>query len=144
MSLSRCINIFATVVLPPPEGAERTSSSGFMRDSLDVLHLFAYPLELLLDEQHVALDQRVVRLAPGGVRLTQHLLQDESEPLAGRFGALPADDLPEGLHVRPEPVDLLAHVEPVRENRDLLRHTLLVERDSFRQDLHVLAKAIPL
>jgi hypothetical protein len=38
--------------------------------------------------------------------------------------------------MRVEPADLFAHVEAVRENRDLLRHALLVDGDARRELLH--------
>src|ERR1700749_3709239 len=46
--------------------------------------------------------------------------------------------------MRMEPADLLGHVQPVGENRDLLRETLLVDSDSACKLLHRLAQPIPL
>ena len=46
--------------------------------------------------------------------------------------------------VRREPVQLLPHVQPVGEDRDLLRQALRIYRDAACQPLHVLSQPHPL
>src|SRR4051812_27910307 len=54
--------------------------------SLEVLHLFADALEVLLDREHFGDDRAVIPLAAGRIRLAEHLLEKEAEPLADSVG----------------------------------------------------------
>src|SRR5712671_6643361 len=91
---------------------------------LEVLDLFANPLELFLDRDHVLLDLRIVGLAADSVCLTNHFLKDESESLPHRIGSLRLRGFAECRQVRPETIELLCHVELVGENCNLLGDSL--------------------
>src|SRR5258706_11074916 len=91
---------------------------------LEVLDLFANPLELFLDSDHVLLDLRVIGLAADRICFTNHLLQDESESLPHRIRSLRLRGFAECGEMRPEPIELLRHVELVGENCNLLGNSL--------------------
>src|SRR4029450_1659634 len=74
-----------TVVLPAPEGAETTITTGAR--SLNVLHLLAEALDLGLEPDQVANRVRGLGLAADRVRLAHQLLREELERLA-RWGAV--------------------------------------------------------
>ena len=88
--------------------------------------------------------RRVVRLAAGGVRLAQQLLQQEAKPLPHAVGRRRRERRAKRGEVRVKAADLLADVEPVGEDRDLLREALLVERDALGQLAIVRAQAVAL
>ena len=53
-------------------------------DSLEILDLFPDPFQLFLDADHIVKDRRVGRLAAGGIRLPEHLLEEKAQALADR------------------------------------------------------------
>src|SRR4028119_657754 len=124
------------VVLPAPEGAERMKSSprcmqtprgelgGTRAPDRNTKQLFdvLYLLPGLL-AQHLGVENRaghfgVAALGAEGVQLAEDLLGEEVEPLAGGAGV--AGDGEEMLQVGTQPVDLLAAVAAVGQQRPLL------------------------
>src|SRR5262245_57281664 len=108
-----------TVLLPAPDGAETTTTTGSR--SLNVLHLLAEALDLGLQPDHLADRLRVLRLAADRVGLAHQLLREEVELLA-RGGAAARDQLARRRHVAAQPLQLLAHVVALDG-----AHRLLVE-----------------
>ena len=102
--------------------------SGSSRDwsSFQIFHLFAYPLEVFLDGQHLGSDRRVIGLAAGRVGLPEELLKEKPQPLAYPVRRRHVEGRPERRDVRGESRDLLGHVEPVGQHRDLLGDPALV------------------
>src|SRR5690348_2443175 len=90
------MSFFATVVLPPPDGAEITISSGcvflsLMRaGSFDVLRLFAELLQFGLERHHRAGDDAVVGLGTNGVHLAVHFLRQKIQRAAYRLAGIEA------------------------------------------------------
>ena len=76
-------NRCASVVLPAPDGAERTRSSPGPARSLDILHLLAHALDLGLEGDDHAGDLGALRLRAGRVHLAVHLLDEEVELASG-------------------------------------------------------------
>src|SRR5262245_8595750 len=92
------------------------------RGLLDVLDLLPDPLKLLFDLHDLLDDGHVRRLGADRVDLPIHLLQEKVELSPG--GDLGPDELQEVIAVGFEPHALLGQVEPLRENRGLLRQAL--------------------
>src|SRR5205814_8858894 len=99
---------------------------------------------LLLDCHHVPDHRGIVRLGTGRVRLAQELLQQESQALAHTGSAVPHDRLAKRGEMRLETVQLLADVEAIREDRDLLSQALLVHLDATGQLLDRLLQPVAL
>src|SRR5688572_3060038 len=95
-----------TVDFPAPDGPDTTRRLGSR--SLNVLHLLAHALDLLLERDHRVHHLRRRGLAADGVDLAPHLLGQEVEALAARLRAVHGRP---GLgHVAAEALHLLRDV----------------------------------
>src|SRR4051794_33519085 len=94
-----------SVVFPAPEGPETMKRVPSGWKLLDILHLFADPLDLGFQFYNDGPQRRGARLRAHRVDLAQHLLRQEIELLPGR------------LFLLDHPRDLL---DVVRQPRDLL------------------------
>ena len=111
-----CVGV--ALYLLPLAAAPGPACAGSRR-SLHVGDLLAHALELVLQLDHAAGDGQVVRLAPEGVRLAAHLLQDEFRLAAD----LPVRPQQRGqlLEMAAEARDLLGDVAAVGVKGDFLR-----------------------
>src|SRR6266849_11205610 len=80
-----------SVVLPAPDGPETMNSVPSGWKLLDILYLLADALDLGFQFNHQHSNVRGTRLRAHGVDLTEHLLGEEVQLLAGRL--LPGDGL---------------------------------------------------
>src|SRR5216683_5308231 len=111
------------VVFPAPEGPEMMNKVPSGWKLLDILHLFAYPLDLGLQFYNEGADAHGARLRADRVDLAQHLLGKEVELLAG--GLAGGDRLVHLLHMMREPRQLLGNVALLDHDHDFLRDPIL-------------------
>src|SRR5688572_19617784 len=121
-----------TVDFPAPDGPETTIRFGSR--SLNVLHLLADALDLLLERDHLVHHLRRRRLAADGVDLAGHLLGQEVEPLAAR--RVPRDRRPRLRHVAAEPLHLLRDVVALDQARDFLVQPRVLQAQARAQAPH--------
>src|SRR5437016_9925283 len=76
-----------SVVFPAPEGPETMNKVPSGWKLLDILHLFADPLDLGFQLYHDGSEGRGARLRAHRVDLAQHLLRQKIELLSGRLAA---------------------------------------------------------
>src|SRR6202171_992732 len=92
---------------------------------LRVLHLLAHLLDQDLHVHGAARGLQILGLRRQGVRFAIELLHEEVEPAAG--GLTRADDAAHFADVAREALELLVHVEPLQQQRQLLLEALLVD-----------------
>ena len=85
-------------------------------------------------------------LRSGRIRLAQHLLDEKSQALPYRLGgpSSPRERLPDCRDMGAQAIQLFAHVEPVRQDRDLLGNPLLVDKCTARQLSYRVAELVAL
>src|SRR5713226_5755722 len=96
------------VVFPAPDGPETMNNVPSEWKLLDILHLFAYALDLGFQFYNDRSEGRGARLRSHGVHFAQHLLREEVELLAGRL--LPSDGLLDLVDVVRQPGQLLGDI----------------------------------
>src|SRR5262245_9157693 len=117
-----------SVVFPAPEGPETMNKVPSGWKLLDILHLFAYPLDLGFQFYNEASQRRGARLGAHGVHFAQHLLREEVELLAGWL--LLPDDLFDLIDVVRQSGQLLGDVALFDHQNDFLRDAVLVDVDA--------------
>src|SRR5215210_7434885 len=93
--------LWMSVVFPAPDGPETMNKVPSEWKLLDILYLFADPLELRFQFYDKGPDRRRARLRAHGVDLAEHLLRQEIELLAR--GLFAFDGLLGLLDVMPQP-----------------------------------------
>src|ERR1051325_5920175 len=117
-----------SVVFPAPEGRETMNKvPSEWKLSLNILYLFADPLDLGFQFYNDGSERRGARLRAHRVDLAQHFLRQEIELLSRRLAA--ADDFLDLVDVMRQPRDLLGDVAALGHHHDLLRDPLLRHLD---------------
>ena len=113
-------------VLPTPDGPEIDDQEAAALETRrrrlahsTFCDLLAQLLDLVLELDHDLGDHRVVALRAERVDLAVHLLEQEVELAPGQLGV--DEQAPELVEVRPQAHALLGAVEPLGQERDLLR-----------------------
>src|SRR5262245_28761473 len=130
----------ASVVLPAPDGDDRTSSiplramrgPSLTSPLLNVLDLLAHLIDHRFELETGPRRLRVARLGAQGVGLAVELLGQEVEPATGRLAAV--EQLARRRDVRGEALQFLLHVGAGRQQRGLLVETRLVEAGARFQE----------
>src|SRR5436189_560536 len=117
-----------SVVFPAPEGPETMKRVPSGWKLLDILYLFADPLDLGFQFYNDGSQHRGARLRAHRVDLAQHLLREEVELLAGRL--LAADGLLDLLDVMGQPRQLLGDVALLHHEHYFLGDAVLVDLDA--------------
>src|SRR6266508_2239343 len=122
-----------SVVFPAPEGPDTMKRVPSGWKLLDILHLFADPLDLGFQFYNDGSERRGARLRAHRVDLAQHLLRKEVELLPGRLFL---------LDVVRQPRDLLGDVAALDHHDHFLGDPLLRHRDAglLRDLVHAVAE----
>src|SRR5688572_9426961 len=118
------------VVFPAPEGPDTMNKVPSEWKLLDILYLFANPLDLGFQFYNQGPHGRRARLRAHRVDLPDHLLGDEIELLSR--GLAPADRLLDLVEMMREPRHLLGDVTFLDHDHDLLGDAVLGDVDSGR------------
>src|SRR5215813_5250689 len=117
-----------SVVFPAPEGPDTMNNVPSGWKLLDILHLFAYPLDLGFQFYNEGSQHRGARLRAHGVDLAQHLLREKVELFAGRLPA--ADDFLDLIDVMRQPRQLLGDVALLHHEDHFLRDAVAINFDA--------------
>src|SRR6266576_6235158 len=117
-----------SVVFPAPDGPDTMKRVPSGWKLLDILHLFAYPLDLGFQFYNDGSQHRGARLGAHGVDLAQHLLREEVELLASRL--LASDGLLDLIDVMRQPGQLLGDVAFLHHQDHFLRDAVLIDFDA--------------
>src|SRR5258708_2155474 len=114
-----------SVVFPAPDGPETMNNVPSGWKLLDILYLLADALYLGFQFDHKHSNVRGARLRAHGVDLTEHLLGEEVQLLAGRL--LPCDGLLGLFDVMCQPCQFLGDVSLLDHDRHFLGDPILVD-----------------